>query len=155
MVKEEVFIEKPVQEVWDFIVLELAKSFKCSPSKLQSKEIETTVKSFGNNDIKIKQFIGDYQPNKRIEIVSEGNKDIVKMVYELTEDNDGTFLMTFEVGEGKSSFFRTMNYKFMSLPIMKRSTSKRLRQRLETMKGFLEGTLDLNQDNTEEREGEV
>ena len=33
MLKEEIFIQKPIDEVWDFIVFEYAKSFKCSPSQ--------------------------------------------------------------------------------------------------------------------------
>lgn len=70
MLKDEVFIEKPVEEVWDFIVLEYAKSFKCSPSQLKDKTLETTAKTFNNQEVKISQRVVIFEENSKIEVLS-------------------------------------------------------------------------------------
>ncbi len=143
MLKEEIFIQKPIQEVWDYVVLEYAKSFKCSPSQLKDKEIESVAKTFNNQEVKIKQSVVTFEENTKIEVVSENAKDKVITGYTLTPDEDGTFLATYEQGEGKNSFFRSMNYKLWTLPILRNSSKKRLRHRLETIKGLIEGTFEL------------
>lgn len=149
MLKDEVFIEKPINEVWDYIVLEYAKSFKCSPSQLKEKEIESVARTFNNQEVKIRQKVITLEENKKIEVISENKKDKVTTGYELTEDVDGTYLSTYEMGEGKEGFLRSLNYKLWTLPILRNSSKKRLRHRLETIKAILEGefdTEDLNED---------
>lgn len=145
MLKEEIFIQKPIQEVWDFVVLEYAKSFKCSPSQLMGKEISTVTKNFSNQEFKITQRVSVFEDKQKIEVISENAKDKVITGYELTEDDDGTFLSTYEFGEGKDSILRSWNYKLWSLPLLRNSSKKRLRNRLETIKGLIEGTLDLEE----------
>lgn len=147
MLKEEIFIAKPIQEVWDFIVLEYAKSFKCSPSQLKDKEVETVARNFNNQEFKITQKVVTFDVNRKIEIVSENKKDRVTTGYELTEDKDGTFLVSYEFGEGKESFFKSLNYKLWSLPILRNSSKKRLRHRLEMVQGLLEGTIEDFEEN--------
>lgn len=142
MLKEEIFIAKPITDVWEFIINEYAKSFKCSPSQLMGKEMETTVPSFGNREIQIKQTVQALEVNKRIEVTSENSRDLVTTGYELTEDEDGTFLMTYEKGQGKESMFRTWNYKLWTFPILRNSSLKRLRHRLEMIKGTIESKED-------------
>lgn len=142
MLKEEIFIAKPITDVWEFIVNEYAKSFKCSPSQLMGKEMETTVPSFGNREIKIKQTVQALEKNKRIEVVSENSRDLVTTGYELTADEDGTFLMTYEKGQGKDSVFRTWNYKLWTFPILRNSSLKRLRHRLDMIKDTIETKKD-------------
>lgn len=143
MLKEEIFIQKPIQEVWDFVVLEYAKSFKCSPSQLLGKETKTVTKNFSNQEFKITQTVTVLDDLQKVEVVSESTKDKVTTGYELTDDEDGTFLSTYEFGEGKDSFLRSWNYKLWSMPLLRNSSKKRLRNRLETIKGLIEGTLDL------------
>lgn len=138
MLKEEIFIAKPITDVWEFIITEYAKSFKCSPSQLMGKEMETTVPSFRNREIQIKQTVQALEVNKRIEVISENSRDLVTTGYELTEDKDGTFLMTYEKGQGKESMFRTWNYKLWTFPILRNSSLKRLRHRLEMIKSTIE-----------------
>jgi|SRR5690554_2550155 len=138
MLKEEIFIAKPITDVWEFIINEYAKSFKCSPSQLMGKEMETTVPSFRNREIQIKQTVQALEVNKRIEVISENSRDLVTTGYELTEDKDGTFLMTYEKGQGKESMFRTWNYKLWTFPILRNSSLKRLRHRLEMIKSTIE-----------------
>ncbi len=149
MLKEEIFIEKPVEEVWDYIVLEYAKSFKCSPSQLKDKVLETTAKTFNNKEVKISQKVVQFEENKLIEVLSENSRDKVTTGYSLTEDPDGTFLATYEIGEGQDGFLRSLNYKLWTLPFLRKSTVKRLRVRLETIKGLIEGTFDLEQEEIE------
>lgn len=144
MLRDEVFIQKPIDEVWDYIVLEYAKSFKCSPSQLEGKEIESVAKAFNNQEVKIKQKVVTLIDNKKIEVVSENAKDKVTTGYELTEDEDGTFLSTYELGEGKDSFLRSLNYKLWTLPVLRNSSKKRLRHRLETIKAIILGEFDEN-----------
>ncbi len=146
MLKDEIFIAKPVEEVWDYIVLEYAKSFKCSPSQLSDKVLETTAKTFNNKEVKITQKVSILKENETIEVISENSKDKVATGYTLSSDPDGTFLGTYEKGEGQDSFLRTLNYKLWSLPILKKSSARRLRARLETIKGLIEGTIDLEEE---------
>lgn len=138
MLKEEIFIQKPIDEVWDFIVLEYAKSFKCSPSQLKGKTTESVARTFTNKEFKITQTVTEVIDKERIEVVSENNRDRVLTGYSLIEDEDGTFLTTYEKGEGKESRLRTWNYKLWSMPLLRRSTVKRLRQRVESIKYILE-----------------
>ncbi len=146
MLKEEIFIEKPITDVWEFVITEYAKTFKCSPSQLEGKEVEATANSFSGKPVKIKQTVQIIEVNKRIEVTSENSRDLVTTGYELTEDADGTFLATYEKGEGKSSVFRTWNYKLFSWPILRNSSKKRLRHRLEMIKGILEKTIELEEE---------
>lgn len=148
MIKDTIFIEKPIEEVWDYIVLEYAKSFKCSPSQLNGKQIESTARSFNNKVINIKQTVVKLVENEVIEVESENSRDTVVTGYSLTNDEDGTFLTTYENGEGKESTLRSWNYKLWTFPLLNRSTKKRLRYRLETLKGLIEGTINTAQEDT-------
>ncbi|NLW15056.1 MAG: hypothetical protein GX038_02185 [Erysipelothrix sp.] len=150
MLKEEIFIEKPIEEVWEYIVLEYAKSFKCSPSQLKDKVLETKAKTFNNQEVSITQTVVALEEGVKIEVASENSKDYVVTGYELSADEDGTFLSTYEEGKGQNSTLRTLNYKLWTLPFLKKSSVRRLRQRLESIKGILEGTFEVETENTEE-----
>lgn len=139
MLQAQIFIEKPVEEVWRFIELEFAKVFKCSPSKLLNQEIKSTARNFNGQEISIEQKVTVFEPNTKITIESINSKDRVFTSYELIADADGTFLSTTEDGHGVSSKARSLNYKLMSLPIISRGSRKRLLKRLETMKYIIEG----------------
>ena len=69
MLKEEIFIEKPITDVWEFVITEYAKTFKCSPSQLEGKEVEATANSFSGKPVKIKQTVQIIEVNKRIEVL--------------------------------------------------------------------------------------
>lgn len=152
MVRAEIFIEKPIEEVWQFIEMEFAKVFKCSPKQLLDKSIETKTHTFSGHEIAIKQRISKLEPNVRLEMESENTKDFVVTGYELTADSEGTFLATYEEGEGKESKIRSLNYKFMALPFLKNGSKKRLMRRLESMKYLIEGS---GVENIEEGEIEL
>ena len=141
MIKETVYIEKPLEEVWDYVHMEFAKSFKCSPSQLEGKEIKSKARTM-NGEIEIIQTATKVIPNELIEVVSIGGNTISTKIYEFVGDDEGTYLTTGEKGEGKDSFIKTMNYKILSLPILRNSTKKKMRQGLAYIKADLEGTLE-------------
>lgn len=131
--KETIWINKNREAVWDFVVLEFAKAFKCSPRQLIKKEIVITRKSK-----KITQTVPIQDKPEKLVLVSEDEKERVETHYEFTEDEDGSFLSVYEVGRGKNNMFRTLFYKAQSLPILRSRRKKRTRQRLESIKYFME-----------------
>ena len=144
MIRERIFIEKPISEVWDYVVLELAKSFKCSPSQLKGKEVKSTTQNFGSS-VEITQTVTELEPQEYVEIVSESSKTRAVKIYEFEADEDGTYLVTGEKGEGINSIFRTWNFRLLELPVLRNSTKKKLRFSLEYIKASLEGTLELEE----------
>lgn len=143
MLQAQIWIDKPIEEVWHFIELEFAKVFKCSPSKLLNQEIKSTARNFNGQEISIEQRVTVLEPNHLITIESINSKDRVFTSYELIKDEEGgTYLSTTEDGEGVTSKARSLNYKLMSLPIISRGSKKRLYKRLETMKYIIEGGLE-------------
>ena len=131
--KETIWINKDRETVWDFVVLEFAKAFKCSPRQLQKKEIVLQRKSK-----KITQTVPIQDKPKQLVLVSEDEKEIVETHYEFSEDDDGSFLTVYEIGKGKNSLIRTLFYKAQSLPILRGRRKKRTRQRLESIKYLME-----------------
>lgn len=148
MIKETVLIEKPINEVWDYIVMELAKSFHCSPSQLEGKVVETTAESF-RGKVTIKQSVSIVRPMEYIEIISENDDTLARKIYEFVEDEFGTHLTSGEAGEGKKSILRTWNYKLLSFPILRNSSKKKLRYGLMYIKDALEGNLDVKEGENE------
>lgn len=140
MIQEQIWIDKPIDDVWNFIELEFAKVFKCSPSKLSGKEIKAQASNFTGQRIEIIQRIAELQKPNRLVLESENSKDRVRTIYELEADGDAaTFLRSSEMGEGISSKMRTFNYKVMGLPILRSGSKKKLRNRLDSIKMMLEG----------------
>lgn len=139
MVKETVFIEKPINEVWDFIELEFAKAFKCSPKALLGKTTTMESMNFTGKPIKVNQEVIIHDRESHFAFVSVNSKDRVESHYEFSADPDGTYLTTYEVGEGVNSKLRTWNYTLFTLPILRGSTKKKLRNRLEGLRMMIEG----------------
>jgi hypothetical protein len=148
MIKETVLIEKPLNEVWDFLIMELAKNFKCSPSQLEKKVLETKAESF-RGKVTIKQTVSEIRPMEFIEIISENEDTLARKIYELVEDDLGTHLTSGEDGEGKNSILRTWNYKLMSFPVLRNASKKKLRYGLLYIKDTLEGNLEINEGDRE------
>lgn len=139
MIKETIYIEKPIDEVWNFVEMEFAKVFKTSPSKLIGKTITVETMNFTGKMFNIEQSITTQEKNKELILRSESGKDIVLCHYQFDADGEnGTYLTSFEDGEGKSSKLRTWNYTLMTLPILRGSSKKKLRRRLEGIKMMLE-----------------
>lgn len=139
MIKETVFINKPLDEVWDFVEMEFAKAFKCSPKALLGKKTEIDSMNFTGKTIRVKQEVIIHDEKAHFAFVSENAKDRVESHYEFEADPEGTYLTTYEVGQGVDSKLRTWNYTLFTLPILNRSTKKKLRARLEGLKIMIEG----------------
>lgn len=142
MIQEEVYIQRPLVEVWDFVVLEFAKVFKCSPSKIEGKSTITSAKTTGGTERKVTQTIKEVVLHEKIVLITKSDQDYVEMVYLFRADETGVFLSSYEIGTGEGSLFQKVGYKLMQLPVLRNSTKKRLRSRLLTIKGILEGTLE-------------
>lgn len=139
MVKETIFIEKPINEVWDFIELEFAKAFKCSPQALLGKTTTIDSMNFTGKTIKVNQEVIIHDKESHFAFVSLNSKDRVESHYEFSADPEGTYLTTYEIGSGVESKLRTWNYTLFTLPILRGSTKKKLRRRLEGLKSMMEG----------------
>lgn len=142
MIQEEVYIQRPLIDVWDFVVLEFAKVFKCSPSKIEGRSTTTYAKTTSGAERKVIQTIKEVVLHEKIVLITKSDHDYVEMVYLFKDDENGVFLSSYEIGKGQGSFFQKIGYKLMQLPILRNSTKKRLRSRLLTIKGILEGTLE-------------
>ncbi|WP_166083058.1 hypothetical protein [Erysipelothrix anatis] len=141
MIKETIYIEKPIEEVWNFIELEFAKVFKTSPSKLLGKTIEAETMNFTGKVIAIRQEVTIQEKPHRLIIQSESGRDLVETEYilETDEAGTGTYLTASESGKGKKSTLRSLNYSLMSLPILRGSAKKKVRARIEGIKILVEG----------------
>ncbi|CAM4306533.1 SRPBCC domain-containing protein [Erysipelothrix inopinata] len=145
MIKETIYIEKPINEVWDFVELQFAKAFKCSPSKILGKETTAETLNFTGKTMTVSQKITTVDKEKHLVMTSESGKDLVESHYEFEADeaDNGTYLTFYESGEGKKSKLRSMNFSFFSLPILRRSTKKKFRRRLESLKVMIESDDEL------------
>lgn len=149
MIKEQIWIDKPLEDVWSFIEKEFAKAFKCSPSKLLNATTSVKTKTFSGHETTLKQTVSELQSLSRLVIVSENSKDRVFTGYEVVSDDEGgTFVTLYEQGEGIEKKSRSWNYTLMTLPIINRGSKKRLRRRLESIKYILEGNGDNNDSST-------
>lgn len=138
MLKETIFIEKPINEVWDFIEMEFAKAFKCSPQALLGKTTTADSMNFTGKPIKVNQVVTIHDKESHFAFTSENSKDRVESHYEFEADPEGTYLTTYEIGSGVQSKMRTWNYQLFTLPILRGSTKKKLRRRLEGLKAMIE-----------------
>ena len=131
--KETIWIDREVEEVWDFVELEFAKIFKCSPKKLSEKTL--TIKR-GNKEIC--QSIKVQDKPHRLVLLSEDDTDLVETHYTFIDDNEGSFVSLHELGKGKKNILRTLYYKAQDLPILRSKRKKKLRDRLYSIKYLLE-----------------
>lgn len=132
--KETVWINKDIETVWDFVELEFAKAFKCSPKKLQEKELKL---KHGSKEI-IQSIPVQDRPDHLV-LLSEDDTDIVETHYKFYPDEiEGSYIEMYEIGKGKKSVFKTLFYKILDLPLLRTKKRKRLRTRLESIKYFLE-----------------
>ena len=149
MIKEQIWIDKSLEEVWKFIEMEFAKAFKCSPSKLIDATTSVKSKTFAGQEITLTQSFSEVIANQRLVLVSENMKDRVETTYALQSDEEhGTFLTLTEDGKGVEKKLRSWNYALMALPILNRGSKKRLRRRLESIKYLLESNGDDNDSST-------
>lgn len=149
MLKEQIWIDKSVEDVWSFIENEFAKAFKCSPSKLLNASTKVKTRTFSGHETTLSQSVTVLEPLKQIIISSENTKDRVLTGYEVESDGEnGTIVSIFEDGEGIEKKSRSWNYKLMTLPIINRGSKKRLRQKLESIKYLLEGSGNENDNRT-------
>lgn len=145
MIKEQIWIEKPIEEVWAFVEKEFAKAFKCSPSKLTEATTTVKTKSFTGSEVVLNQSVTQLVRLEKITIQSVNGDDCVSSGYEFEADGEtGTFLSLFETGTNLSKKSKSLNYTIMSLPILNRGSKKRLRRRLESIKSLLESTGEQN-----------
>ena len=131
--KETIYINKDIETVWDFVELEFAKVFKCSPKKLKGKQI--TVKRKGKD---LTQTIIIHNKPHHLALLSEDDYDHVETHYQMLADEDGCFLTLHEFGKGKNNLLKTLFYKSQKLPIIHSRRKKQQRQRLESLKYLIE-----------------
>lgn len=135
MLKDTVFIEKPRDEVWDFIVMEFAKAFKTSPSKIQEKTHKVKA---GKNRVDAQQRITVLEKPTLLKMETFSPRDIVTLTYELHDDEDGCFVTLIEEGKGNKNPIRTLAYSVRTLPLFRGRKKQVLRARLEAMKNIIE-----------------
>ncbi len=131
--KETIWIDRDIEVVWDYVELEFAKIFKCSPKKLSQK---TLVIKRGNKEIT--QSIKMQDKPHHLVLLSEDESDLVETHYTLFEDEEGCFLSLHEVGKGKKNALKTLYYRAQKLPILRSKRKKELRDRLYSIKYLLE-----------------
>lgn len=130
---ESIWISKDVETVWDFIEMEFAKVFKCSPNKLKNQTM--TVKQ-GKKKIHQKIIVHDRQSH--LALLSEDKTNHVETHYKFYPEKEGSFLEMYEIGKGKNNPLVTFYYKITSLPLLRYRKKKRYRLRLESFKQTIE-----------------
>lgn len=138
MIKDTIYINRPVEDVWKFIVEQFAFAFECSVDDLQNKKVNTETLNFTGKSTIVNQEITEVKPMEKLIMISENSKDIITSSYCVERDDQGTFLSMSEEGVGKKSKLRSLNFSVFTLPILRRGSKKKIRRKLETMKQMLE-----------------
>ncbi|CAM3638355.1 hypothetical protein ERUR111494_04490 [Erysipelothrix urinaevulpis] len=138
MIKDTIYINRPVEEVWTFIVEQFALAFDCNIDDLEHQQVIADTINFTGKTTTVHQEITELKSMEKLVMKSENSKDIITSSYHVERDDEGTFLSVSEEGVGKDSKLRSLNFSVFTLPILRRGSKKKIRRKLETMKQMLE-----------------
>lgn len=141
MVSVSIYIQENIEIVWDQVILEFAKAFKTSPSKVGDKVLKTTTDRGKGVKVDIEQKIEIIKPFEEFTLITTSDMDFLTSTYKFEEDDDGTFLTITETASGNKGGWRSFAFKIAMMPGFNHSYKKRLQYRLEAIKAYVEGEL--------------
>lgn len=133
----QVMIEKPIDQVWNFLIEQLATSYG-SIEELEGKEITLETLNFMAQKIQVKQRVSKMIENHSIQLETTSTHDLVSTIFELKPNEEFTILTLQEEAQASSKQYRLWNYKLMALPLLRRGAMRKLQERLNRMKQMIE-----------------
>lgn len=136
MPSQSITINRPVSEVYNYLIEQFSKSFKVDKTKLKDASITSTIERTAGK-LKLQQKVTNLIENELIEFTSSNDLDISFTQYKLKEVEGKTILeYTEEITSTK--FFRKLNYKLFSWPFFNKYAKSRLNTVLENIKRICE-----------------
>ena len=133
----QVMIENPIDQVWNFLIEQLATSYG-SIEELEGKEITMETLNFLAQRIQVKQRVSKLIENQSIQLETTSTHDLVSTIFELKPNEAFTILTLQEEAQASSKQYRLWNYKLMALPLLRRGAMRKLQERLNRMKQMIE-----------------
>lgn len=137
MVNKEILIHKNIDDVYNAVEKTLKQTFKAKGPLLGAENIHkmSTVKG----EVKIRQVVSQSEKNKVLSFDSYWGRDKVITTYSFREDGPDFTVVQLKEEAYSSSTLRNYNYMFMSLPILRSGSIKKLDKQLVNLKHMLEG----------------
>lgn len=139
MVANEILINKDLDSVYRFIEKTLCTAFKTKKDNLLGAENIYKLNRGNGTDINVRQVVSEVEINKVLSFESFWGSDKVVTTYSLKEKENGATTVVLSENAYSSSQMRRYNYIFMSLPVLRSGTMKKLKKQLENLKNTIEG----------------
>ena len=139
MVAKEILINKDLDSVYRFIEKTLCTAFKAKKDNLLGAENIYKLNRGNGTDINVRQVVSEVEINKVLSFESFWGSDKIVTTYSLIEKGNGATTVALSENAYSSSQMRRYNYIFMSLPVLRSGTMKKLQKQLENLKNTIEG----------------
>jgi hypothetical protein len=139
LVSKEILISKDLDSVYRFIEKTLCTAFKAKKDNLLGAENIYKLNRGNGTGINVRQVVSEVEINKVLSFESFWGSDKVVTTYSLMEKENGTTAVVLSENAFSSSQMRKYNYVFMSLPVLRSGTMKKLKKQLENLKNTIEG----------------
>ncbi len=136
MPKQSIYINKSPQEVYDFLATQLANTYKVSKSHLLNAKYSRPLNR-GKRSVILNQTITEVVVNQLIRFESRFGIDSSITEYRIEPMDEGSILHYSEEGTSQK-FSRRLNYKFFSLPLIRKYSERRLFAMIQQIKQQLE-----------------
>lgn len=139
MVAKEILISKDLDSVYRFIEKTLCAAFKAKKDNLLGAENIYKLNRGNGTGVNVRQVVSEVEINKVLSFESFWGSDKVVTTYSLKDEGNGTTTVVLSENAFSSSQMRRYNYIFMSLPVLRSGTMKKLKKQLENLKNTIEG----------------
>ena len=139
MVANEILINNDLDSVYRFIEKTLCTAFKAKKDSLLGAENIYKLNRGNATGINVRQVVSEVEINKVLSFESFWGSDKVVTTYSLKDEGNGATTVVLSENAYSSSQMRRYNYIFMSLPVLRSGTMKKLKKQLENIKNTIEG----------------
>lgn len=136
--KKSIIIDKPVDVVFDYVQMEFAKAFKCSPQKLLNKQLKLSQKNNRNYMVDMVQVIVKHDKNQAIVFTNTTKADIITVQYLFEGQGEFTQLTIIETSQGNDSIIHSLYHTLNRLPLISLPIKSRIQTKLEQLKDQIE-----------------
>ena len=138
MVAKEILINKDLASVYRFVEKTLCAAFKAKKDDLLGAENIYKLERGNGPGVNVRQVISEVEINRVLSFESFWGSDKVVTTYTLLEKEAGTTTVVLSENAFSNSQMRKYNYIFMSLPVLRSGTLKKLKRQLENLKHAIE-----------------
>jgi len=137
VVNREILICRNIDDVYQKVEDTLRSTFKVKGKLIGAEYAHnmTTLKG----DVIIRQVVSKEEKNKELSFDSFWGEDKIVTNYTFREEGPDYTYVKLEEQAYSASTMRKYNYMFMSLPVLRRGSMKKLERQLENLKEMIEG----------------